>query len=243
MKLFKKLVIGLAVLTLGGCGTSLKTPIRSPDSLHSHIGNATVALVQATEDGGVHVYCTGVWISANEILTAGHCVEHEEGGDPVGNKVHYIIQKEVEGVGEEPSAVHLGKVSAFEVDHDLAVVKTIASGTPEHEVAELASELPAIGEHIFVVGHPRGLYWSYVEGTIAAYRGVDDTSIGSAVQVNATIWYGNSGGGVFDSSGKLVGICSRLTRVPNMSYFVHIDYAKRFLKDLHEPSPDLSKKE
>ena len=100
--------------------------------------------------------------------------------------------------------------------------------------------MPGIGEHIFVVGHPRGMYWTYAEGTVSAYR--NESSVGKVVQVNATVWFGNSGGGVFDADGKLLGICSRLTKVPQMNYYVHLDSVKKFLKDVHEPSPDLSKK-
>jgi len=99
--------------------------------------------------------------------------------------------------------------------------------------------MPALGEHVYSVGHPKGMYWTFAEGTVSAYR--ENTVIGEAVQVNATVWYGNSGGGVFDSSGNLVGICSRLTRVPMMNYFVHLDSVKRMLKDYHEPTPHLGK--
>lgn len=238
----KLLFIVALVMTMVGCGSSLKTPVRSPDGLHQHIGESTVALVRITEDGDVRPYCTGVWISEKEILTAGHCVEHDdaEGVDPSGRKVYYVIQREVKEVLDDPAALHLGKVKAWEGDHDLALIVAVPEGIPPHEVADLAGEMPGIGEHIFVVGHPRGMYWTYAEGTVSAYR--NESSVGKVVQVNATVWFGNSGGGVFDADGKLLGICSRLTKVPQMNYYVHLDSVKKFLKDVHEPSPDLSKK-
>jgi S1-C subfamily serine protease len=255
MKLFKLLMVGLMLVVLGGCGTSLKTPVRAPDALHSHIGESTVALVHfhvvmgKDADGDPEVkgvdfrpHCTGVWISRDEIATAGHCVESEDVADPVGQKAMYVVQREVREVMDDPAAVHMAKVVAFDKDHDVAIIKADLNGLTGHEVADLASEMPGLGEHVYSVGHPRGMYWSYAEGTVSAYRGDESSGIGEVVQVNASVWYGNSGGGVFDGGGNLVGICSRLTRVPQMNYFVHVDSLKRLLKDYHTPAEDLSKK-
>jgi len=250
------LVITLAmVLGLVGCGSSLKTPVKSPDALHAHIGESTVALVHfkvnlhKDESGEIdntsveiRPHCTGVWISQDEIVTAGHCVEREEGGDPVGEKTYYVVNKEVKEVMDDPAAIHKAKVVAFDADHDLALIKADVGGLPEHEAAGFASEMPALGEHVYSVGHPKGMYYTHAEGTVSAYRGEESSGIGKVVQVNATIWFGNSGGGVFDSSGNLVGICSRLTRVPFMNYYVHLDSVKSMVKEYHEPAPDLFKK-
>lgn len=232
------------ILSLTSCTPGKTTPVRSPTTVNSHIGSSTVALVRmvADEDGDVTIrpFCTGVWLNEKEILTAGHCVAHEEGADPVDQKVYYVAQGEVSEVMEDPAALHLAKVTGFDEDHDLALIKADVRGIPPHESAALASELPGLGEHVFIVGHPRGMYWSYAEGTVSAYR--TESVIGKVVQVNGTVWYGNSGGGVFDRDGNLLGICSRLTRVPNMNLFVHIDSVKKFVKDMHELSP-LEKKE
>jgi len=245
--MFRYLAICFLVLSIVGCGSSLKTPVRSPDPLHAHLGNVTVALVyQGTNDEGekfVRPYCTGVWVSDDQILTAGHCVEavarmdkkleEDDPVDPVGNPVHYIAQVEVPGAGEEePSAVHFGHVEAWDEDHDLALIKASSGNIPGHDKASLASEIPGLGERVYVVGHPRGLYWTYIEGVVSAYR--TNPEVGMVVQVSAPVWFGNSGGGVFDSSGNLVGISSRLARAPNVSFFIHEDSIKSFLRTLEE---------
>lgn len=254
-----KQFILLAVLILGlmGCSSHVggSTPARAPDALHSHIGESTVALVHfkvimgKNEDGesepkGVEIrpHCTAVWVSPEEIVTADHCVEDEEVPDPVGTKTYYVIQREVKEVLDDPAAIHMAKIVAVDKDNDVALLKAVPGGIPGHEYVGLPSEMPAVGEHVYSVGHPRGMYWSYAEGTVSAYRGDDSSGIGKVVQVNATVWYGNSGGGVFDGAGNLVGICSRLTRVPMMNYFVHVDSVKKLLKEYHQPSPDLFKK-
>lgn len=256
MKHFKYLFISLVMMvSLMGCDSSLQTPVRSPDALHTHMSDSTVALVyfkvtlHKDENGeidnatvSVRPHCTGVWINDHEIVTAAHCVSGEEGSDPVGSKAYYVVEKEVKEVLDDPAALHRAEVVAFDDEHDVALIKADAGGIPEHGYASLASEMPAIGEHIYSVGHPKGMYYTHVEGTVSAYRGDESSGIGKVVQVNATIWFGNSGGGVFDSSGNLVGICSRLTGVPFMNYYIHIDSVKRLVRDYHTPSEDLFKK-
>ena len=247
MKKMLLMVVSLCMLLgIMGCGASKTTPVRSPSPLIERIGDSTVALVRIVgdEEEGYRIFpfCTGVWVSEKEILTAGHCVAHEEGLDPVDAKVYYVLQREVKEVLDDPAALHLAKVTGYDEEHDLALIKGAEGGIPSgHAVAPLASEMPGLGEHVWAVGHPKGMYWTFVEGTVSAYR--SESSIGKVVQVNATVWFGNSGGGVFDSQGNLLGVCSRLTRVPMMNYYVHLDSVKKFLKGLHEPKEDLGKKE
>jgi S1-C subfamily serine protease len=254
MKLFSLLMVGL-LLGLMGCSDSLKTPARGPDSFHRQLGDSTVALVaeihgREREDGPeismVKVYCTGVWISRDEILTAGHCAEgiakHLQGVDqdsdvvvdPVNTKVHFIVEKEVDQVGTEPTAIHLGYVKAWDEDTDLALVKVTGKIIPDHAIVSLVRELPGVGERVFCVGHPKGMYWSYVEGTVSAYRDTLEMTgkTGPFVQINAAVYYGNSGGGVFDTSGRLLGIASMLGSSPNMALYVHPDSIKKFLSSV-----------
>jgi S1-C subfamily serine protease len=232
-------IFGITALLMAvGCTSSLHVSERDPDLLHKHIGASTVALVLLDDEGGSKPYCTGVWINNSEIVTAGHCVAHDEedanaGESPVGDKLYYVVQPEVSEIRGELAAFHVANVEAFDEEHDLALIKAIRGGIPEHEYASLPGSMPALGERVFIVGHPRGLYWSFAEGTVSAYRAESD--FGRAVQVNGTIFFGNSGGGLFDRGGNLVGICSELTHVPQMSLFVHLDSIKRLIKDAHKP--------
>lgn len=209
------------------------------------MGNSTVALTVEIE-GEVHAFCTGVWISDDQILTAAHCSEaiarhnlkldedDETDVDAVDQVVHYTLEHEVDtqSPNDEPTGIHLAKVEAMDSDHDLSILKAQGNMIPAHDVATVADTMPAIGEAVHVVGHPRGMYFTYVDATVAAYR--EHPAIGKVVQVNGTVWFGNSGGGVFDNSGHLVGIASRLAKMPQMSFFVHADSIKKFVHDLAE---------
>ena len=155
-----------------------------------------------------------------------------------GLKVHFIVEKEVMGVAAEPSGWHLSRAVAFDEEHDLALLEAQGQLVPAHRVAKVAKETPALGEHINIVGHQTGLYWTYMGGQVSAYRDVDhykrlsagrDDAKGPYMQVQSPIFYGNSGGGCFNDYGELVGIAVRITRAPEVGFFVHRDTIASFL--------------
>lgn len=226
----------MLMMSLGCVGTMKVSSCKSSKSVVSHVGASTVALVHL-EEGSVHPYCTGVWISDREILTANHCVEsvarhlygleEEDEVDSVGVKINYIVESESRLTGVD----HIGRVHSVDKAHDLALVIVDKLGIPVHEYSELSEELPGLGDSILCVGHPNGLYWSYVRGVVSSYRlGLPDMDImGPFVQVSAPVWFGNSGGGVFDSGGKLVGIASFIVKVPNTAFYIHVDSIRKFI--------------
>lgn len=215
------------------------------EQIYKHAGASTVVLVHKDPEGNIATYCTGVWVSKTQILTANHCMmglaqhiaeemqlDEDEEINPFSMPVHYSTETEVRGVGQEPGAMHLAKVKKLDLGHDLALLQALPEGLPAHEVAQIADETP-VGEHLVMVGHPRGLLFTYVEGTIAAVRAELPGKFGPKgpfVQVNATIWFGNSGGGAFDSHGKLVGIASFMPKMPNMCMYIHRNSIVKFLE-------------
>ena len=240
-------LVSSILFSLTACSGHLSN---KPSSAYTkHLGASTVALIMPSTDEvgdtNYHAYCTGVWVGPTTILTAHHCVEaaaqfiaNKHAGeetdpvtDVVGTPIHFIQENEVMGLGAEPSALHLGGVVFDDADHDLALVRAEGNAVPGHDVAEVADQSPAIGDKIHIVGHQKGLYWTYMEGTVSAYR---DELSGSEVrgpwmQVEAPIWFGNSGGGAFDSDGKLIGIASRMPRAPSVGYYIHVDSIRNLL--------------
>jgi len=69
-----------------------------------------------------------------------------------------------------------------------------------------------IGQDVFTIGHPEGLYWTYTEGVISQirprYNWVLDGKIfkPTVIQTQTAISYGSSGGPLINRSGKLIGI-------------------------------------
>lgn len=239
---------------LGCSQTSLNKSPKTPSRYIQKLGDSTVALVMEVGPGKFHVYCTGIWVGDNAILTAHHCVEgavdyinkeakehfkkedDDDNSSPpeiaiLGAPIHYVLENEVSNVGQEPTAVHLGRVTADDKEHDLALIYALGRAVPPHSYAELAEQSPAIGEKIHVVGHVKGLYWTYAEGTVASYREKMPIDIkGPFMQISAPVSNGNSGGGCFDAKGKLVGVASFIRQgAPDAAFYVHLNNLRVFL--------------
>lgn len=230
------LVFSIAIL-LGGCARHAS--LRSPHvDAAAELTSKTVALVATDEDdGSTRAYCTGVWVSQNEILTAAHCVERDPfaallGSDP---GIRYVVKGDVFVDGGDIEikypTTRSATVARFDAVHDLALLRVEAA--PEHATAVL-SKADAIAQGSFAqsMGHARGFWWSYSSGDVAAVR---LAPLGTEpiwwVQATTPISPGNSGGGLFDGEGKLIGICSRGVggRAQNLNFFVHRDHVAAFL--------------
>jgi S1-C subfamily serine protease len=81
----------------------------------------------------------------------------------------------------------------------------------------------AIGERIYVIGHPEGLLYSITDGLVSQKPDND------LIQLSAAVSPGNSGGPVFDERGRLVGIVQSvidkvlLPNAENLNFAIRAD--------------------
>ena len=66
-----------------------------------------------------------------------------------------------------------------------------------------------VGERVYTIGAPSGLERTLGEGLISGLRTTEE---GKLIQTSAPISPGSSGGGLFDSSGHLIGVTSFLLK-------------------------------
>ena len=214
-------LIVLAVALTLGC-----RPACAPNqtALAADLADKTVALVNQDTQ---HVYCSGVWVATDEILTADHCME----GKAVGDAVDYSVQTDVTIVGTDTRIVaRPGAVLALDEEHDLALIKT-GEGTPLHGTAVPSVAEPEQGQSVYTCSAPYGLTWSYSSGQIASIRLVsEDDHLNLYVQATAPISPGSSGSGLFDGDGRLIGI-ARMTYHEGqaLNFWVHHDHVVAFL--------------
>jgi S1-C subfamily serine protease len=128
----------------------------------------------------------------------------------------------------DSGTVRVGVLAARDVAHDLALIRDrTASG---HAIAGIS--FPSVGQNVEMMGHPLGLWWSYSRGQVSAIR-LKAFGEGEAmywIQTTAAVSPGNSGGGLFDDDGNLIGIChGYLPRGQGLSLFVHAKYLRDFL--------------
>src|SRR5262245_2281482 len=164
--------------------------------------NPAVVVIRArgeelTEDGlsRFREVGSGVLISPDgKIATAAHVV-------------HTMNEILVEFLGEDPVPA---RVIASEPRADISIIQ--ASVVPRDVmVSPLAdSDAVLVGDSVFIVGAPYGLGHSLSSGIVSARWAPDtvtpDFPLAEFFQTTAPINTGNSGGPMFNSAGKLIGI-------------------------------------
>jgi hypothetical protein len=173
----------ILALWLYAAGVALAAPAAVVDARDA------VAVVR--QGGGT---CAGVFVDDHRLVTAYHCV-------PAAGQVEIASRAGVQA---------RGRVTATDPTADLAVVEVVPFGAP---YVALRTTPVEVGEAVYAIGHPyasappRG----YLEGTLRWT--VTEGQVGNvgvrAVQFSAPVNPGNSGGGLFDADGSLVGIVSR----------------------------------
>ena len=78
-------------------------------------------------------------------------------------------------------------------------------------IAEISTANPPVGTAVFAIGSPRGLTNTLSNGIVSGRR---EFSGLPALQMSASIAPGSSGGGLFDSTGKLLGITTARLGAP-----------------------------
>lgn len=235
------LMVSLLATLVIGCCSGAKAPQRP--TMAEKLQSKTVALV-AEYDDHLRPQCTGVWIDKDKILTAEHCIEPDvpeefedllKALDLKGTKVLYLVQNDVGDLETKipPNKQRTSTVLAYDRKVDLAVLEVDRNTAPqEHGIARISMSGIHVGDEINVVGHPVGLWWTYVPGRIAGDRNMHGANheMMHVLQISSPVWFGNSGGGAFDWHGDLVGIASFISRRgPLLSFFVHRDVILEFL--------------
>lgn len=136
--------------------------------------------------------------------------------------------------GEEYSATVIG----YDTDSDIAILKIEATGLTAAVCGDSANL--AVGEELVVVGNPLGeLGGTVTNGIVSATEreiSVNGVKM-SLIQTNAAVSPGNSGGGMFNMEGKLVGIInakSSGTGVEGLGFAIPINDALTVTEQLME---------
>ena len=133
-------------------------------------------------------------------------------------------------------------------DYDLAVLKVENSGKVQlsnFEKAEFGdSEALSVGEKVFVIGNAEGEGISVTDGvlsveseyvTLSALDGTDRDVDYRVMRTSAAINHGNSGGGLFDAKGRLIGIVNAKSvenHVENIGYALPVNYMLKAVNNI-----------
>ncbi len=97
---------------------------------------------------------------------------------------------------------------------DVAVVEIDAPASQLHPLTLADSSKVKVGDQVVAVGAPFGLANTITSGIVSALNreitSPDNTPIEGAIQTDAAINHGNSGGPLFDTEGRVIGVNSQI---------------------------------
>ena len=191
---------------------------QSPDwqRVAAAVQASVVAIEVTTQSGGGQG--SGVIIDdAGHVLTNNHVVAGAQGNVRVTLTDGRILEGEV--VGTDPST-------------DLAVVKLLDAPDDLRAAALGDSDDVAVGDPVMAVGNPLGLANTVTTGIVSAVdRPVSTQEVGgesavtNAIQVDAAVNPGNSGGPLFDATGRVIGITSSIATLSQQSGSIGLGFA------------------
>jgi S1-C subfamily serine protease len=198
--------------------------------------------------------CSGTLIDLKErfILTANHCVaaqfdtiEREKISDDgvvTKEKVRKLRDGSVsqllfDGTEVVKTVRYKVKLIAVDRDNDLALLQVMAP-IPNKYASPIACKSPVRGERVYTVGNPMGvLYSSITTGIVSSAQrdyeivGLQNESKAGLLQISGGVVGGNSGGSVYNTGGKLVGVPVLAHRVNEvLGFAVPLVAIKKFLK-------------
>src|SRR5579884_1461952 len=182
----------LTVLAVCTCGfgswnpavPQAQKPLLSAQQVFKRVSPSVMVVESLNARGAVVAFGSGVVSAPGCVITNRHVIE-----DGVSFRVVHSARK---------WPAQLMKVDP---DHDLAELSVAGLDAPA--VTVLDSSKLEVGETVFAIGAPEGLELTISEGLISGLRDFDK---GRVIQTSAAISPGSSGGGLFDTQGRLVGI-------------------------------------
>ncbi len=108
-----------------------------------------------------------------------------------------------------------GRVTGSDPSSDLAVIKLLDTPPKDAKPLTLAdSDKLAVGQEVVAIGNPFGLAGSVTDGVISGLgrpiQAPNNYTIEGAIQTDAAINHGNSGGPLLDLGGRVVGVNSQI---------------------------------
>ncbi len=134
-------------------------------------------------------------------------------GDIVTND-HVVSGSSSVSVKLSDGSVYKATIVGTDPSTDLAVLHIDAPSSKLVPLALADSSKVAIGDGVVAIGNPFGLDGSVTSGIVSALNreivAPDNTPIEGAIQTDAAINHGNSGGPLLDLEGKVIGVTSQI---------------------------------
>ena len=129
--------------------------------------------------------------------------------------------------------LNIAKLLKSDPENNIAVLET---KTENFSKCEFSNESPDLLSEAIAIGHPKGLAYSVSKGDIKAYRNKEKDLILNkdsleiySVHIDSPFYTGSSGGPLF-YKGKVIGINYADDTNKDLSFSIHFNVAKKFIK-------------
>lgn len=145
----------------------------------------SVAMVYAAEPSGRIVgHGSGVFLDRDLLVTSCHVIAR--------GSTFVAVQRQQRA---------RGRLAAYDEQKDLCALRVEGLDAMPARVGAGAST--RVGQRVYAIGTPEGFEHTLSEGLVSGLR---QSAAGPYIQITAPLSDGSSGGGLFDSEGRLIGI-------------------------------------
>lgn len=159
-------------------------PVRSAEELYAEL-SPSVARINVFDSSGKGIATgSGVVIGQGEVITNCHVTR---GGSQLQVKV----------------GANVYSANVTTADEELDLCRLHVPGSSDVAVTIGSATSLRTGQKVYAIGAPHGLDLTISDGIVSSLR---EVSGGTVIQTTTPVSPGSSGGGLFDASGRLVGI-------------------------------------
>ncbi|MDD5301946.1 MAG: serine protease [Elusimicrobia bacterium] len=201
----------------------------------------SVVLILCASSAGSGELGTGSVVDAGRrrILTNAHVVIQDSTRRPWSRINVYFKPAKMTGDTQRDLVEPVeGKVIAWDPALDLALVEVAGLPAGTGAIALGRPDSVSVGDRVAAIGHPeQGGLWTLTTGVISTVLAdLGGVKGKNAFQTDTSINRGNSGGPLLDSSGRLVGVNTSMSRkaadglaITSINFAVRSDVAKRWM--------------
>jgi serine protease Do len=235
----RQVLLGLVAASAGlaGCQTAPpEQPYEPPEEIRTRPSNATVQPTGTPPDGEFRELYEATVTSVAAVRSGGTGSCYAYDSDYLVTNEHVVEDAGSVSVQYARDDWRRAEVVATDVYSDLAVLADPdrpAYVTP----LPLADYPPAVGQTVAVIGTPFGLRNSFTTGTISgvnrALQAATGFSVPGAIQTDAAVNPGNSGGPLLSVDGEVTGVISAAGG-ENIGFGIPPQLVRRVVPDLVE---------
>lgn len=172
---------------IGWCLACLFFPVsvygKSPEQIFQEVSPSIVTIHALDRDSNVISIGSGVVMAPNVVVTNCHVIE---------DTAHLSVFS--------GKTLHTGTLRTSDPDRDLCELAVPGLQAPR---VTLNTGRLRPGQRVYAIGAPEGLELTISEGLVSSIREIENAYY---IQTSAPISSGSSGGGLFDTEGRLVGL-------------------------------------